>query len=665
MSGEQRFVTPSGSEPAIVPPGQREISVYFSSLSYVAPEKTAFAYKIENLQSRWVNIGNRPNIYFFPPPPGNYRVRVKAANNDGVWNETGATVALVVQPFFWQSLWFKILAVTTTVGAVGGSIWAFSNRRLRRRLAAAEDERALTEERHHAAMELARTKQLYLQLVENAFDGICVVQTGVIHDPNPQFCKLLGYANATQLEAKRLDELMHPDDAPTFNQKLSSPIPGDHNQRLNYPIRLRRRDQTTVWVDLNATAISWKGAAAVLCVTQDITERKKADEERAVLANQLHQAQKMEAIGTLAGGIAHDFNNILTGIMGNVELGTMELQSDHPVREILAETLKATHRAKSLVRQILVFSRRREQKRSPIRLWPVVQEALALLRASLPASIEIRLSPPSSDPLVMADATQIHQVIVNLGANASHAMKGQQGRLEVSGLALRLDVETARSIAGLVPGDYLRISISDTGCGMDAATQQRIFEPFFTTKPPGEGTGLGLAVVHGIIQNHQGAISVTSQPSRGSTFHIYLPVSASIVEIPTAKEASITLGRGERALLVDDEKVLLDASSRLLRRAGFEVTVFSDPVAALECFKAGPERFDVVVTDLTMPKMSGQALAGEVKRIRPDIRVVLCTGFGGNLDEAKLRELGVQSVLEKPYSAAALTRAVSGATGSP
>ncbi|HYP17936.1 MAG TPA: ATP-binding protein [Opitutus sp.] len=373
--------------------------------------------------------------------------------------------------------------------------------------------------------------------------------------------------------------------------------------------------------------------------------------ERQRLEEQYRQSQKMEAVGTLAGGIAHDFNNILTAINGYCELARLDAAQDAAVQGHLKAVQQAARRAADLVRQIMAFSRQKGQHRVPLDVGPVVAEALKLLRATIPTTIDIKVSVAAQLPPVLADGTALHQVIVNLGANASHAMKGRAGRLDIALDAAALDSAFVATHPGLRAGDYVRLTVRDNGTGMNAATLARIFEPFFTTKPPGEGTGLGLAVVHGIVQSHEGAILVESTPGIGTEFRVYLPACAGQVAAEGGEAAAVVpRGKDERILYVDDERPLAEMGKELLERLGYRVEMHDDPHRALESFRARPREFDLVVTDLSMPGMTGVELAQAVLRVRPGMPVVLTSGYTADLTIDRLREHGLSDFLWKPHS---------------
>lgn len=376
--------------------------------------------------------------------------------------------------------------------------------------------------------------------------------------------------------------------------------------------------------------------------------RDVSQEER--LEKQLRQAQKMEALGTLAGGIAHDFNNILSPIISCTEFALEDAPVGSPTREDLEHVLKASFRGKNLIKQILTFSRRSEQERQPVQVAPLVTECLKLLRSSLPESIEIRQNIPSGSGLILADPTQIHQIIVNLCTNAAHAMRDKGGILEVS-LSQIAEASTACPHE-IAPGPCVKLAISDTGHGMDHKTQERIFDPFFTTKKRGEGTGLGLSVVHGIITNHGGAITVSSEPGKGTTFEVFLPA----IERPGDFQEKLNgraVPRGtERILFVDDEEDLLYAGARMLKRLGYESVVFRSSLEALKAFRAKPDSFDLIITDQSMPHMTGTELAREALRIRPGMPIILCSGFSPDSGETITRQQaeasGIREVQMKP-----------------
>ena len=400
---------------------------------------------------------------------------------------------------------------------------------------------------------------------------------------------------------------------------------------------------------------------------REMAERVAAQNSARKLSRQLQQSQKMEAIGTLAGGIAHDFNNILTVIIGYTELAKLHSDSlcQHspcPAGKELDQVLRAADRAKELVRQILTFSRRQDGERVPLKFLPVLKESLELLRASLPQSIEIKTKITCGNIQLLANAVQLQQILMNLGTNAHHAMRETGGILAVEAECIELEEldEKSKHLL-LAPGHYLLLKVCDNGCGMERALLDKIFDPYFTTKPPDQGTGMGLAVVHGIVKSHGGHISVYSEPGKGTSFLIYLPMLEEKGETTSEELIEELRGGDERILVVDDEPQVAEMQARLLASLGYQVTHDSQPLHAMERFRDAPQDFDLIITDMTMPKMNGADLAQGVMRIRPDIPVILCTGFSELVNEDKARSLGIKAFAMKPLarkSIAALIRRV-------
>ena len=414
----------------------------------------------------------------------------------------------------------------------------------------------------------------------------------------------------------------------------------------------KKRDGTFYEAEVTASPVRDSSGAIInyVSIHRDITHEVR-------LEKQLRQSQKMEAIGTLAGGIAHDFNNILAAITGYTELAHSRVQEGSMEHRYLGQVLKAGSRATSLVRQILTFSRQTEQERKPVPVTPIVEEVLKLLRPSLPSTIEIRediaISPEGG--VVLADPTQLHQVLMNLSTNAAYAMRTQGGVLSLS--LSEIHADTSIIVHDLKPGSYVRLTVSDTGHGMDAAVMERIFDPYFTTKGAGEGSGMGLAVVQGIVKNLGGAITVYSEPGKGTTFHVYLPrIEEEIVQVNSNFEAPPT--GSERILFIDDEKTLVDLGSDMLESLGYSVTTKTNSIGALDTFRTAPTAFDLVITDMTMPAPTGIELARELMTVRPDIPVILCTGFSELINENLSKEAGIREFVMKPFSMQSLATTV-------
>jgi len=372
--------------------------------------------------------------------------------------------------------------------------------------------------------------------------------------------------------------------------------------------------------------------------------------EKSKLEEQLRQSQKMEAIGTLAGGIAHDFNNILGVILGFSELSLLEMPEGSSLHSNLTEILKASNRAAELVRQILTFSRQSEQKRKPIQAGIIIKELLKLLRSSMPASIEIRQNIDPDCGLLLSDAVAIHQIVMNLCTNAAYAMRDGNGILEVSLRDVDIDGNIAPQMIGNSLSRCQKLTVKDSGHGMNAAILKRIFDPFFTTKGPGEGTGMGLSIIHGIVKSHGGFISVDSTPGKGTTFDIYLPL-IDLNEI--AEEAKIEMEipfGNESILFVDDEKALVDSTTDMLESLGYTVSGKRDSLDALALFRKQPNQFDLVITDMAMPSMTGFELSKEIMKIRPEIPIVLCTGFSERINEKNAKAAGIKEFVMKPIA---------------
>jgi signal transduction histidine kinase len=388
-------------------------------------------------------------------------------------------------------------------------------------------------------------------------------------------------------------------------------------------------------------------------------ERRQIEDEKLGLERQLRQSQKMEAIGTLAGGIAHDFNNILSIILGNTEMVRAAIPEEDEAQDYLEKVLTASIRAKEMINQLLSFTRKTESERIPLELKTIISESLKLLRASLPTKILIRTRLPDGSFVVRGDSTQIHQIMINLCTNAAHAIDATGGVLEVSLDSVSLDPAEAASHA-LEPGPYVTLTVSDTGHGIDPSIRDRIFDPYFTTKGAGEGTGMGLAVVHGIVKNHGGAIEVFSEPHVKTEFRVFLPIiDVEAVQTKHVGEGVLPTGK-ERILLVDDEEMVADIVSQMVSKLGYRVDACTDSVVALETFRKYQDRYDLVVTDMTMPNLTGKQLAGEMRQLRPNIPIILCSGIREDFDAGDICGTGKTEFAMKPLSMQQLAHIIRG-----
>ncbi len=495
-------------------------------------------------------------------------------------------------------------------------------------------------------IDLSKSKKMETDLKRRAMamdqstETIVITDTkGLITYVNPAFEKTTGYSHAEAL-GKNPRILQSGKHDAMFYHELWQTISKGKTWSGRFVNRKKDRSQYTEEATISPVFSDEGEIVNYVAVKRDISDKLK-------LEAQLQQAQKMEAIGNLAGGIAHDFNNILFPLVGYAEMLKLDLPVDSPLHGHIDEILHAALRSKDLVKQILMFSRQGDQDIKPIKLQPIVKEAIKLLRSSIPTTIDIQQGIDPDCGVVVADPTQIHQIVMNLATNAYHAMEKTGGKLTVNLKEVALAVEDLKDPA-MIPGKYVCLTVADNGPGMEKSIIDRIFDPYFTTKKEGRGTGLGLAVVHGIVKSHDGDISVYSEPGNGAEFKVYLPVIKEQKE--TAKvETDMPIQKGdERILLVDDEDIIVQMEKQMLERLGYHVTARTSSVEALEAFRAKPDKFDVVITDMTMPNMTGDKLAAEIMKIRSDIPVILCTGFSEMMSKEKAAALGIKGFLMKP-----------------
>jgi len=507
----------------------------------------------------------------------------------------------------------------------------------------AEAANRMISERKEAELALRKSELNYRELVQNANSIIMRMDTEdrVIFF-NQYAQDFFGYTEADILGKNVVGTIVPQKDRSGSDLRQMINDIGAHPERYvsneNENIRNNGERVRVAWMN-KAIYDDESRVKEILCVGIDVTKKWQ-------LENRLAQAQKMEAIGTLAGGIAHDFNNILSAIMGYTELSLMDIPPDSAMRKNLKQVLKAGGRAKELVQQILTFSRQRERDMQPIKINLIVNEALKLLRASLPSTIQINNN-ISSNRAIMSDSTNIHQVIMNLCTNASHAMQEKGGLLEVSLADVDNDTDFVKNHPGLNPGKFVRLTVSDTGHGMSPVVLERIFDPFFSTKRKGEGTGMGLSVVHGIVKSHGGTLTVDSTPGRGAVFNAFFPAVES-GWVPENENADLMATGVENILFVDDEAFQADIAKKMLSRLGYDLTCCTSSVEALDLFSQSPEAYDLVITDMTMPHMTGEVLARKLIAIRPDIAIIVCTGYSDRINSEIAREIGIRELVMKP-----------------
>ncbi|RJP93705.1 MAG: response regulator [Desulfobacteraceae bacterium] len=498
--------------------------------------------------------------------------------------------------------------------------------------------------------DLKENEEKYRMLFKSASDAIFLVdvETMALLDANEAASRLYGYGHEEFLKMKATD-------VSAETEKTIRVIQVDAATEI--PVRYHRKKDGAVFpVEITANYFTFNGRKTNISSIRDISSRLKIEKEKREFDAHLRQMQKLEAIGTLAGGIAHDFNNILSSIIGFTELSLDAVSKDTELANYLQEVFAAGNRAKDLVKQILTFARKTDDNITPLQIGRIVKEAAKFLRASIPATIDI-VTHIECDALVMADPVRIHQVLMNLCTNAAHAMDDAGGKLEIGLSLTELDESHVRLDPELKAGEYVKLTVSDTGSGIPAEIMGSIFEPYFTTKPPGEGTGLGLAMVHGIVKSCGGHIRVESEAGKGTLFTLFFPATA---QTPVDKRyiAEALPGGNERILLVDDELPITRISTQMLEGLGYHVTALTSSVEALALFASSPDDFDLIITDMTMPEMTGDKLAMELLKIDPDIPIIACTGHSKKITDEQAAQIGIKALAFKPIVRTVLARTV-------
>lgn len=490
-----------------------------------------------------------------------------------------------------------------------------------------------------AEQDLKKSEQRYKTLFQVTPAATVIIENDMtLSMVNAQFERLSGYSREEIEGKKKWTEFVVPNDLEKMREYHRQRRRDQDSVPAEYEFRFIDRHKKIKDIALNIAVIPETGKSIGALV--DITTMKQVEKR-------LQQTQKRESIGTLAGGIAHDFNNILAGMLGYTQLAMLEIPRGSQLYANLENIIRAGRRGRDLIKQILSFSRPQATKTEPILVGPIIKEIVKLLQATLPSTIEIRKILKNNQEYVMADATKIHQVLTNLCTNAGYAMQENGGILELKTDLLEIGSAAAGFDSNITPGKYLKITVSDTGCGIDPEILDKIFEPYFTTKPHGQGSGLGLAVARGITASYGGTITVYSEPGKGTTFNVYLPVVEKKKIRSDHGEPVAGTGHG-RILFVDDESALVDTGRQILEHFGYDVTGLTSSIKALDLFRKQPDAFDMVIADMTMPAMTGDRLAREIMRIRPGFPVVICSGFSEQLMSQSTKDIGVRAILMKP-----------------
>ncbi len=502
-------------------------------------------------------------------------------------------------------------------------------------------------ERKTIEKRLETSQNRYKMLFEKANDGILIVDSHMkIIQCNQKMKIMLGVSKDEIINTK-VDTFHPKKEFPQIEKQINKMLNGEIEISKNVPVK--KRSGTIFYADISSSTIELDNETCTMGLFRDVSKLLEAEKEKSRLEGRLLQSQKMEAIGELAGGIAHDFNNILSGIIGYAQLAQINIENSEKAIKNIDEILLGSNRAAELVQQILTFSRRTEYQKSSFRLSTVVDEALKLLRSSIPSTIEI-VKKLNAESFVYADPIKIHQVVMNLSTNGYHAMRETGGTLTISLTNATISKPKYLWNKKIIPGKYIKLEVSDTGIGMNQHEQEKAFEPYFTTKEIGHGTGLGLALVHAIVDEHDSFLEISSKPGKGTNFFIYFPVVKQAVTDNANVNVNTQIRGHETIMLVDDEEQIRESCHAFLESQGYIVNSFSNGVEALNNYKTDPTKFDLILTDLTMPKLSGDKLAKEILKLQPETPIILTTGFSERLTESQAMEIGIMKFVKKPIS---------------
>lgn len=628
----------------------KTFAIGFSALNFIFPEKNEYAVMIEGIDEDWNYIGNKNFVIYSGFPSGKYVFKVKASNNDGLWNNTGTAITIRIQPPFWTTWWFRLLGliVLSTTLLV---IYQIRSKHRQKKEKKAEnitpESNEETQEQKLVEEEILASKMKYKHLVETSNDAIYILYDRKFELINERFKKLFKVSQeyVTSQDFDYL-ELVSPKSKNFVERRIQQIIDGEKIDH-NFTFTAQSTEKDEFEVEASASKIKYKHGTALQGILRDITERKNME-------RMIQQAQKLEAVGTLAGGIAHDFNNILTGIQGRVSLMQMGIKSKDSSKDHLEEIELYVNNAADLTKQLLGFARKGRVEVKPIDINQLVKKSSEMFGRT---KKEIGIKTVFQKDLwtVEVDPGQMDQVFMNLFVNASQAMP-EGGDLFIESKNIELDKNQAK-LHLVKPGKYIKISVTDTGMGMDEETRQRIFDPFFTTKERSRGTGLGLATVYGILQNHGGFISVYSELNIGTTFNIYLPASSKRPVVESLIKEELIYGT-ETILLVDDEEMVLEVVGQIIESLGYNIILASSGDEAIDIYWKNRDRIDLIILDLIMPHMSGSATYDRLRGINPNIKVLLSSGYSIDGQATELLRRGCNGFIQKPFSNKELSRKI-------